>query len=356
MPGGGSAALKKPAVRIGIAVAGVIILIIISTLVIQGCRRSQLEDSYKSYMGDVTTIVTASAKEGDSLQELLANQSGAKSAELQVQVRDLSNKAQALVGQAEALESPDSLSAPNQSLVTALQYRVTGLKALADSLPSVVDSKNRAYSSATLASAMQRFLASDVIYQDSFVGPAKRALADADVTGVQVPDRQFFLGGIRADQSSPTGAGQLIPGLQRTGSSALSGTDATSTSGVLHGTGIASVQALPEGLALSADSETQIQASDKLQWQITVENSGDATETNVVVRVTFSSTASAKDAQTSEKSIPSIESGQQQSVTLPGPKSPTFGDASVLKVEVVPVPNETRTDNNRAEYPVKIVF
>ena len=93
MPGGGSAALKKPAVRIGIAVAGVIILIIISTLVIQGCRRSQLEDSYKSYMGDVTTIVTASAKEGDSLQELLANQNGARPAELQVQVRDLSSKA-----------------------------------------------------------------------------------------------------------------------------------------------------------------------------------------------------------------------------------------------------------------------
>ena len=62
--------------RIGIAVAGVIILIIIFTLVIQGCRRSQLEDSYKSYMGDVTTIVTASAKEGDSLQQILANHSG----------------------------------------------------------------------------------------------------------------------------------------------------------------------------------------------------------------------------------------------------------------------------------------
>ena len=78
---------------------------------------------------------------------------------------------------------------------------------------------------------MQRFLASDVIYQDSFVGPAKQALADADITGVQVPDRQFFLSGIRADQASPTGAGQLIPGLQRTGGSALSGTDTTGTSG-----------------------------------------------------------------------------------------------------------------------------
>ncbi len=349
----GAAALQKPAVRIGIAVAGVIILIIISTLVIQGCRRNQMENSYKSYMGGVTTIVTESGKEGDALQQVLQNQSGAKSQELQVQLRDLSNKAQGLVGQAENLQPPDSLSAPNQSLVTALQYRVTGLRALADSLPSVVDSKNRAYASATLASAMQRFLASDVIYQDSFVGPAKRALANADVTGVQVPDRQFFLGGIRADQASPTGAGQLIPGLQRTGDSALSGTD---TTGTLRGTGLISVQALPQGVDLTAGSSTEIQASDTLKWQVTIQNSGDATETNVLVRVTFSATASAKDAQTAEKSIPSIDAGQQQMVTFPGPKSPTFGEASVLKVEVVPVPGETRTDNNGAEYPVKIVF
>ncbi len=356
MPGGGSAAMQKPAVRIGLIVAGVIVLIIVLTLVIQGCRRSQLEDSYKSYMGDVTTIVTNSAKEGDSLQQVLQNQSGAPAPELQVKVRELSTQAQGLVGQAEGLAPPDSLSAPNQSLVTALQYRVTGLKALADSLPSVVDSKNRAYASATVASAMQRFLASDVIYQDSFVGPAKRALADADVTGVQVPDRQFFLGGIRADQASPTGAGQLIPGLQRTGGSALSGTDTTATSGALHGTGITSVQALPQGIDLTAGSTTEVQASDQLQWQVTIQNSGDATESNVVVRVTFAGSASAKDAQTQEKSIPSIAAGADQSVSFPGPRSPTFGDSSVLKVEVVPVPGETRTENNRAEYPVKIVF
>ncbi len=353
---GVAAALKKPAGRIGIAVAAVIILIIISTLLIQGCRRNQMENSYKSYMGAATTIVTESSSEGDALQQVLQNQSGAKSQELQVQLRDLSNKAQGLVGQAQNLQPPDSLSAPNQSLVTTLQYRVTGLRALADSLPSVVDSKNRAYASATLASAMQRFLASDVIYQDSFVGPAKRALADADVTGVQVPDRQFFLGGIRADQASPTGAGQLIPGLQRTGGSALSGTDTTGTSGTLRGTGLISVQALPQGVDLTAGSSTEIQASDKLEWQVTIQNSGGATETNVLVRVTFAATASAKDAQTAEKSIPSIDAGQQQVVTFPGPKSPTFGKASVLKVEVVPVPGETRTDNNGAEYPVKIVF
>ncbi len=329
-----------------------IVLIVVLVLIVRGCQRSQLEGSYASYMSDVTTIVTASGKESDLLQEILQNKDGAKAPELQVQVRDLGTKAEALVGQAEALSPPDSLGAPNQSLITALQYRVTGLKALADSLPSVIDSKNRAYSSATLASAMQRFLASDVIYQDSFVGPSKRALTDADITGVQVPDRQFFLSGVRADQASPTGAGQLIPALQRTGT-----TDGTTDgTGGLHGTGIASVQALPQGVELQAGADTEIQASDTLQWQVTVENAGNFTESNVIVRVTFASDASPGDAQTVEKEIASIAAGEQQSVTLPGPKSPTFGEASVLKVEVVPVPDEERTDNNRAEYPVKIVF
>ena len=347
---GGGGTMQTPAARIGIAVLGAIVLIIVLVFIVRGCQRSQLEDSYSSYMGDVTTIVTASGKEADSLQEILQNKNGAGAPELQVQVRELSNKAEALVGQAEALSAPDSLGAPNQSLITSLQYRVTGLKALADSLPSVIDSQNRAYSSATLASAMQRFLASDVIYQDSFVGPSKRVLADEGITGVQVPDRQFFLSGVRADQASPTGAGQLIPALQRTG------TSDDGTTGALRGTGIASVQALPQGVELQAGTDTEIQASDKLEWQVTVENAGESVETNVIVRATFASDASPNDAQTVEKEIATIEPGQQQSVTLPGPKSPTFGEASVLKIEVVPVPGEEKTDNNRAEYPVKIVF
>lgn len=345
--------MQSPIARIAMLVGGVLVLIIVLVLIVRGCQRSALEDSYSSYMGDVTTIATASSKEGDALQEILLNKNGTKAPELQVQVRDLAGKAEGLVGQASALSAPDSLTAPNQSLVTALQFRVTGLKALADSLPSVIDSKNRAYSSATLASAMQRFLASDVIYQDSFVGPSKRALANASITGVQVPDRQFFLSGVRADQASPTGAAQFIPALQRTGTA-----DGTTTDGAtgLRGTGIVSVQALPGGVDLQAGADTEIQASDKLEWQVTVENSGDSAESNVIVRVTFASGAAAKDAQTVEKAIPSIEKGQQQSVTLPGPKSPTFGEASVVKVEVVPVPGEEKTDNNRAEYPVKIVF
>ena len=34
---------------------------------------------------------------------------------------------------------------------------------------------------------MQRFLASDVIYEDSFKGPATQALEKDDITGIEVP-------------------------------------------------------------------------------------------------------------------------------------------------------------------------
>ena len=39
-----------------------------------------------------------------------------------------------------------------------------------------------------------------------------------------------------------------------------------------------------------------------------------------------------------------------------GGAHPYFGDQGTLVIEVVPVTGETRTDNNKAEYPVKITI
>ncbi len=101
---------------------------------------------------------------------------------------------------------------------------------------------------------------------------------------------------------------------------------------------------------------TTIQASEQLKWKVTAKNQGDFQENGVIVRATFASAADPGAAQTVEAEIPTIAPGEEKTVTLPGPKSPTFGEESSLKIEVVPVPQEQRTDNNRAEYPVKIVF
>ncbi|MCU0306308.1 MAG: DUF11 domain-containing protein [Thermoleophilia bacterium] len=350
---GGAAVLQQPGVRIALGAVFLVVLILVITLVVQDCRRNQLVDSYRSYVNGATQISADSSKQGDQLQTILANRNGERPADLQARVNQLAAQAQRLVDRAEALDPPGSLDAPNQSLVTALQYRVIGLRAVADAIPTVVQSRNQTNASAILAEAMQRFLASDVIFEDSFAGPAKQALADDDVTGIQVPEREYFLGGSRANQASPSGARQLIPALQRTGGTTT--TDGTTTGGV-RGTALDSVEAVPEGVTLEAGSTTTIQASEQLQWKVTVSNGGDFQVNGVIVRATFASAASPNGAQTVEKEIPTIAPGENATVNLPGPKSPTFGEESTLKVQVVPVAGETRVDNNQAEYPVKIVF
>ncbi|MGE0029210.1 MAG: hypothetical protein AB7U07_19175 [Thermoleophilia bacterium] len=61
---------------------------------------------------------------------------------------------------------------------------------------------------------------------------------------------------------------------------------------------------------------------------------------------------------TREVSIPTIASGQTTTVQIPGPSSDkvVFGEQGTLRIEVEAVTGETRTDNNKAEYPVKITI
>ncbi len=95
-----------------------------------------------------------------------------------------------------------------------------------------------------------------------------------------------------------------------------------------------------------------------LKWQVTVMNSGDFDETNVVVRATFSYPSDPNDVDQKETAIASIAAGESVVVELEGPGSDkvVFGDQGTLKIEVVPVTGETRVDNNTVEYPVKITI
>ena len=68
---------------------------------------------------------------------------------------------------------------------------------------------------------MQRFLASDVIYSDEFVGPAKEALEKDDITGVEVPTGQPFLPN-PALVNTEGAAKTLLPGA-RSGSGSAGG-------------------------------------------------------------------------------------------------------------------------------------
>jgi hypothetical protein len=53
-----------------------------------------------------------------------------------------------------------------------------------------------------------------------------------------------------------------------------------------------------------------------------------------------------------QKTIDRVNRGQTASVTIPLGRAPPIGTPTSLRVQVVPVPGETKTDNNRQSYAV----
>jgi hypothetical protein len=352
--GAGSAGsfLQNPRARLGLAVLFAIILVLVITLVVRDCQRSQLESSYNSYLNSVAQVVQTSADQGRDLREVLSNTEGLRPPQVRERIQAVANEADALVAQVEDLSPPGSLSQSQASLITLLQYRVTGLSNLAADLPTLLQSDEEDFTANGIAAQMQRFLASDVIYEDSFAAPARRTMEEDGITGVEVPRLQPFLANPLLVTTD--GAKSLLPGLRRT--AAATADDGTPTDGNLRGNALVQTEVLPAGVRLSPTSVTTVEASENLKWRVTVRNSGDFVENDVMVTATFSYPSSPSDAEVREASIPVIEPGQEIGIELAGPSQPDYREQGNLVIEIAAVPGEANLDNNKAEYPIRIAL
>jgi hypothetical protein len=353
--GGVASLLQGPRGRLLLGIAFAAILVIVISLVVRDCQRNQLEESYTEYINSVAQIVGTSAEQGASLRQVMANPRGERPPQLRASIQGIATEAQTTLDQAEDLNPPGSLAAPHRNLILALEYRVTGLGTLAQNLPTLLQSSDAQTKASGIAGIMKLFQASDVIYGTSFAEPAKLALEDDDITGIEVPQLQAFLP--NAALTTIEGARGLLPDLQRRTQSA-GGADGGEASGNLRGTSLYSTVALPSETRLTPGTTETVQQTEMLEWQVTVMNSGDFDETNVVVRATFSYPSAPDDLDEREVAIPSIASGESVTVEIPGPGSDKviFGDQGTLRIEVVPVTGETRVDNNTVEYPVRITI
>lgn len=347
--GGGAAALQQPAARLVIALGAIVVLVLVIALVVRDCRRDRLVSSYRSYLVEgATPIATQSAEEGKQLLTTLANQKRQKPEAIQQQVRAIGAQARQLVARAEQLDPPDALGEPHRSLITSLKYRVNGLEALAAEIPNAVKSRDDNDASARIAQAMARLLASDVIYSDSFVGPARAKLEDDDIEGVKVPESTFLVG-VAANAAGPAGARRVLVTL-RGGGSTTRTADAGSTA--RRGTGIVSTKVLPSGKELvPGGTVNTIAGSGELQWEVTIENGGELRENGIKVKATLASPSAAP--QPVEGEIETVDSGERASIRLPVGQPPAFGENATLTVEVEPVPGEALTGNNTAKYTVR---
>jgi hypothetical protein len=321
--------------RLGVLIAGAIVLAVILILVVQSCRSNQKQGEYEGYVDDVSRITSESDALGVQLNTSLTTP-GITLEDLRGDVEGLRDQQEQLLRSAQDLQPPGPLLEQQESLVEAMQFRVNGLSGLATALAQVAQSSNAEQTGAGLAAQAQRLVASDIVYADAFEVPTGRVLDEEGIVEVPVPRSEFVQ---NAELASPDAWRLIVERLTQ-----------SPQAGGLHGNGIQAVRALPGGEELSASEDNTVVASDRLAFEVVVENSGESQETQVAVRLVIQQNPRIR----KQQEIDLINPGETETVTFRDIGNVTFSTRTTMIVTVEPVPGETNEGNNSAQY--RVIF
>jgi hypothetical protein len=327
-------------VRRTIALVGGVLVLILLVFAVRGCLNARQEQSIEDYGKDSAELLRTSKSEGTQLFELLQGEGGADQATAIInQLNGFRADSGLLVDRAERLDVPGDLENAQDELLQILELRRDGLAEIADALRVALGDQDRREGTENVTVQMQVLLASDVLDTLRFRPALFEVLREEGLSAPDlpaepfVPDIEWLQPDFVADQVNA-----LRTGTGGTGGDAAPG---------LHGNGLAAVSL--GGTTLSAGVSPSIQLSSDLAFEIQVQNQGENTENDVVVRVTV---GEGNDARESEETIDTIAPGEIKTVTIPLAARPPTGQNIPISVEVEPVNGETKTDNNTQEYSV----
>jgi hypothetical protein len=326
-----------PLLRLIGLIAFAILVVVLLVFAVQSCRGSQKRDTYENYMEDVGEVAAQSEQIGRRLNNLMTDPA-AKLTDIRQQLSGLAQQQEQGVTRAEDIDPPGPLREIHPAVIQALQLRVSGLEGLDRAFEQTAQIRNANVAGRALAVQARRLLASDVVWDDLYKDPSRAVLTDQDVRGVQVPDSNFLRNPDLATPALMSSVWQRIRG------ASTGGSDCTP-----RGTGLVSLKSLPGGTELSRDTLNTVEASEELGFSVTIENTGCSQEVRIPVTLTIE-----KSPQNIEKTqtIGIINPGEQQTVTFRQIGQVPFATRTNIKVDVRPVANEARRDNNTATYPV----
>ena len=328
-----------PLLRLAGLIAFAILIVVLFVLWISGCQGSGKKSSYKHYMEKVAVVAKDSEQIGRELNDALTTQ-GIKFVDLNSKLSGLAQQEQQDVAAVRTMRSPGPLRLQHQHAIEALEFRVSGLRGLADAFTQASRSpKNVTGNALLLVGQAERLVSGDVVWDDLFKDPAIEELRRQGVTGVPVPDSTF----VPNPDYASTRFWEAI--LQRLQGAATTG----GATGGLHGTGLVSVKALPGNQELSSDTENTVTATTDLGFAVTIEDTGDSQEVQVKVTLTIQQSPSPI-VQT--QTIDLINPGEQKTKTFRNLGQVQFATRTTVKVDVQPVPEEKNTANNSLEFPV----
>ena len=335
-----------PMLRLAGLIAFLILAAVLLVVLARGCASNSKHDRYESYITDVRRIAAQSTQVGKELNQTLAA-TGIKETDLEAKIRGLAAQADQQARAARELDPPGPLRVETDHLIEVLQLRKSALSRIADAFrdTATAPARNATSSGRTIADQARLLVASDVNWDFYFKEPTQDELENQGIRDIGgVPDSNFFPNPDLASTQAMMQVWQRVHGAATGG-----------TPGGKHGSALVSVTALPDGKRLDpggSASDNAITASTDLAFQVKVEDSGDFQEFNVGVTLTIQKSPKPI---VLRKKIPVINAGETATVTFTSiDLTGLFGLPTTVKVDVQPVPGESRTSNNSAEY--KVIF
>lgn len=327
-----------PLLRLILLIALAIFVVIVLVFWVQSCRSESRTSAYRDYMADMKTVGDASAAIGRDLNEQLLTP-GVDQQDLIKAIEGLAQRQKQVVNNADGIDSPGPLRGEHDASIEALQFRFSGLNGLAAAFVELANTQDNTRAGSVLAAQAERFVASDVIWDDLFAEPAKTELEAQGISGIAVPNSDFLITADLASQRSMTALWRRLQGAAEGG-----------TPTGLHGTGIVSTTVLPSGDQLTSnEADNLVEATSDLAFRIAIQNSGDSQEVGIKVTLTIQKSP---EPITQTKTIQLINAGETKTITFEDLGQPPFGPTTPVKITVEPVPGESNTTNNTAQYPV----
>jgi hypothetical protein len=323
-------------VRRRVAAGVAVVLLIVIVLLINGCLKSQAQQSLKDYNQKVGQLAQESeAQVAHPLFTALAGAGGKSALDVEVQIDQLRIQAQNIAARAKGLSVPGEMVPAQRDLLLALDLRVEGMTKIAALVPPALGGQGT-QASTKIAGDMELFLASDVLFSQRVVPLIQQTLASNGIHGLSTSSSRFL-----------PNVGWLEPSttLSRIAGQAASSTQTGQTVTGNHGSALKGVSVGTNTLA-PEPTLNHISGGGSPTFTVMVENSGEFNETNVKVDITV--TASGKQFKASHV-INKTEPGKTVNVEIPVTGIP-IGVASKIQVNIEGVPGENDLENNKGTY------
>ncbi len=333
--------LPKPLLRLILLMAVIIIAVVVIVVVVTSTMGGDEAADYENYMKQVADILEQSDALGVELSHLLTNPGDTTRSVIQTRLDQYVATSERLALEAKALEAPNAFVEQNihQFFVMVMAFRYTGLTDLKPSLMTALEVQDTEVSSEQISRALYYLTNSDFLYREVFIPKATQVLKEKGIAGVTVPETEFLPD---PDIASKSRVQAILDTLKSTGNLQA-----------VHGVAVAKVVAMPDEKEIVGGDTYNLQSSDELAFQVTVENQGNMAEKNVPVVVSLLSPDSTEPQKVTVE-IPELKPKEDLTITVEGLNPTAYGEVALLRVEVGPVKDEKYKDNNWIE--AEVIF